>query len=166
MFTVLFGSIQDAQQYQMFTGVVWFYTRYTAVPNVHCVVWFYTRYTAVPNVHCVVWFYKDAQQYQMFTVLFGSIQDAQQYQMFTVLFDSTAHRLQDFDIHVYVQDPATNPSASGALCAHHDGPMGSAETKELVCCDGPIRGRFVRIANTPGQYLTLCEVQVMAVPAV
>ena len=150
MFTALFGSIQDTQQYQMFTVL------FGSIQDAQQYQMFTVLFGSI----------QDTQQYQTFTVLFGSIQDTQQYQMFTVLFDSTAHRLQDFDIHVYVQDPATNPSASGALCAHHDGPMGSAETKELVCCDGPIRGRFVRIANTPGQYLTLCEVQVMAVPAV
>ena len=82
------------------------------------------------------------------------------------MFPPTAQRLRDFDVHVHTENPATNQSASGALCFHYDGPMGAGVTEELVCCRGPMRGRFVRVTNTPGEILTLCEVQVMAVPAV
>ena len=77
-------------------------------------------------------------------------------------FVSTDERLQDFDVYVYDEDPLTSPS--GTLCIHHDGPMGRGVTEELTCDNGPIRGRFVRVVNTPGRVLTLCEVQVMAVP--
>ena len=83
-----------------------------------------------------------------------------------VLVFLTAERLRDFDVHVYTEDPETNPTATGTLCWHYDGQAGDGETEELVCCDGPIRGRFVRMTNAPGFSLTLCEVQVMAVPAV
>ena len=80
-------------------------------------------------------------------------------------FDYTGHRLRDFDVHVYTENPSSNPSALGNLCSHYDGPMGGDVAEELVCCNGPIRGRYVRVTNTPSEYLTLCEVQVMSVPA-
>ena len=88
------------------------------------------------------------------------------YQDFSTVFLPTADRLRDFDIHVYTDDPATNPDAQGTLCMHHHGSFGEGVTAELTCCYGPIRGRFVRVTNTAGEGLTLCEVQVMAVPAV
>ena len=67
-------------------------------------------------------------------------------------------------MHVYTDDPAANPSAQGTLCTHYDGQMGDGETEELTCDNGPITGRFVRVTNTPAQYLSLCEVKVMAMP--
>ena len=78
-------------------------------------------------------------------------------------FDSTGERLRDFDVHVYMENPMINPSAPGTLCIHYDGPMAGGVTEKLICSNGPIRGRFVRVTNTPGEPLLLCEVQVMAV---
>ena len=78
-------------------------------------------------------------------------------------FDSTGGRLHDFDVRVYMENPMINPSAPGTLCIHYDGPMAGGVTEELVCCYGPTTGRFVRVTNTPGEPLALCEVQVMAV---
>ena len=80
-------------------------------------------------------------------------------------FDSTEERLRDFDVRVYTENPMINQSAPGTLCIHYDGPMAGDVTEELVCCYGPTRGRFVRVTNTPGEPLSLCEVQVMAVQA-
>ena len=80
-------------------------------------------------------------------------------------FDSTGERLHDFGVHVYTENPMINSSAPGILCIHYDGPMATCVTEKLVCGNGPIRGRFVRVTNAPGETLTLCEVQVMAVQA-
>ena len=82
------------------------------------------------------------------------------------MFDQPGERLRDFDIHIYTEDPAANPSMSGTLCIHYDGIFGAGETEDMICRNGPIRGRYVRVTNTPGESLSLCEVQVMAVPAV
>ena len=81
------------------------------------------------------------------------------------MFGPTAHQLRDFDVMVYEDDPATNPSAAGSLCIRYCGQMATGVTQELVCNDGPIRGRYIQVKNTAGQYLALCELQVMAVPA-
>ena len=43
--------------------------------------------------------------------------------------------------------------------------MGRGVTEDLPCCGAPITGRFVRVTDTPDEYLSLCEVQVMAVPS-
>ena len=79
------------------------------------------------------------------------------------LFNSSGWRLRDFDIHTYTENPEINSSAPGTLCIHYDGPMADGVTEELVCSNGPIRGRFVRVTNSPGEPLVLCEVQVVAV---
>ncbi|XP_070175652.1 fucolectin-like [Littorina saxatilis] len=81
--------------------------------------------------------------------------------------DCCGERLHDFDVHVYGEEPVTNQVASGTLCHHYNGPMGAGVTEDLPCYNAPISGRFVRVTNsvTNGDDpLTLCEVQVMAVP--
>ncbi|XP_070208114.1 uncharacterized protein [Littorina saxatilis] len=73
-------------------------------------------------------------------------------------------RLHDFDVDVYDKDPVTYPEASVTRCHHHVGHMPRDVTEELVCDDPPITGRVVRVTNAPEEPLSLCEVQVLAVP--
>ncbi|KAK7096310.1 hypothetical protein V1264_005617 [Littorina saxatilis] len=78
--------------------------------------------------------------------------------------DCCPERLHDFDVDVYDKDPEVYPGASFTRCYHYVGVMPAGVTEELVCDNKPIVGRVVRITDAPGEYLTLCEVQVMAVP--
>ena len=64
---------------------------------------------------------------------------------------------------VYEDDPGTNPSAPETLCIRYSGYMATGVTQELVCNNGPIRGRYVQVKNTAGAQVALCELQVMAV---
>ncbi|XP_070203106.1 fucolectin-6-like [Littorina saxatilis] len=78
--------------------------------------------------------------------------------------DGWAKRLHDFDVDVYDKDPEMYPNATAQRCYHYVGSMPSGATEELVCENRPICGHVVRVTNAPGEFLTLCEVQVMAVP--
>ncbi|XP_070178593.1 uncharacterized protein [Littorina saxatilis] len=69
---------------------------------------------------------------------------------------------RDYDVRVYTEDPTSNAANTGTLCFHYDGEMRSKETARLTCQSGPIKGRYVRVINSPNSHLTLCEVQVMA----
>ena len=50
-------------------------------------------------------------------------------------------------------------------CAYHKGAIGPGETEELEC-DQSIFGRFVFVMLKVKEYLTLCEVEVLAVAGI
>ena len=66
---------------------------------------------------------------------------------------------QDFAIHVYTEDPQTNPDAIGSLCYHYDSPTDTQVT--LRCSPSTAPGRFLRI-TTMTEGLLLCEVEAEA----
>ncbi|KAK7116128.1 hypothetical protein V1264_001867 [Littorina saxatilis] len=82
----------------------------------------------------------------------------------TTSVDCCADRLHDFDVDVYDKDPEMYPDATAQRCYHYVGSIPTGATEDLVCENRPIRGRVVRVTNAPGYVLSLCEVQVMAVP--
>ena len=75
-------------------------------------------------------------------------------------------RLRDFSITVYTENPSTVPTATAAVCAMYSGPFPNAVTEAVPCTTQPVVGRYVRITDTPNEFLTLCEIQVNAVVSV
>jgi hypothetical protein len=76
----------------------------------------------------------------------------------------TAEKLRMVDISVYDMDPNQNPSAPSRLCFHYGDTM-KAGVNVINCYGGSVPGQYVRITNVAGEALTLCEVQILAVPA-
>ena len=77
-----------------------------------------------------------------------------------------ADRLQNFTIEVdnSPSDPKKGLQETSARCFHHTGPVGFGATIRLNCSQ-PIHGRYVTVLLFYDNALTLCEVEVLAIPA-
>ena len=90
--------------------------------------------------------------------------------MLSVAFDEnvhffSVHTLEDFTVHVDLD--ATHPkqgSGRRTQCFDYNGPVVPSATVRLDCHQ-PIYGRYVMVTVTFAS-LTLCEVEVLAIPAV
>ena len=69
-------------------------------------------------------------------------------------------RLRYFDIDLFNEDPTSSAYVVSTPCYFYDGMFPEGATETLLCQSGTVSGRYLRITNTEGQYLTLCEVEV------
>ena len=79
------------------------------------------------------------------------------------MFNLTAHRLHNFVIEIFSQNPSRCSTAVPGVCYNNTGPpLSEGQTK--ITCHQPTMGRFVRVKKwlviDGHDSLTLCEVEV------